>query len=187
MQIQYLNNTLIDEVRIWNVTDVLNDFGNYSTPAGSTGVYTQGLLYKTITTDEENHQVIEFKNKAGQVILKKVQVNTVTDNGTGSGHENWICTYYIYDDYGLLRAVIQPKGVDYLRQHSWDLTADQDIVLKEQCFRYEYDYRDRMIMKKVPGAGVVNMVYDNRDWVVMTQDAIMAQSSKKAMVVYAVR
>lgn len=177
-KVQYLVNTLADEVRIWNVADISNGFGNYSTPSGSTGVYAAGLLFKTITTDEEDHQVIEFKTKAGQVILKKVQVNTVTDNGSGSAHQDWLCTYYIYDDYNLLRAVIQPRGVEYLRTHNWDLTLDNGIILKEQCFRYEYDHRDRMILKKVPGAGAVNMVYDNRDRLVMTQDANMVNPSK---------
>lgn len=174
VKVQYLMNTINDVVRIWKVNDVVNSFGNYTTSAE----YDPGVLYKTITTDEENHQVIEFKDKSGLVILKKVQVNTVTDNGAGSNHENWLCTYYIYDDYNLLRAVIQPNGVEYLRQNGWDLTSNSGVLLNEQCFRYEYDHRDRMIIKKVPGAGVVNMVYDNRDRLVMSQDAIMADPSK---------
>lgn len=85
------------------------------------------------------------------MILKKVQVNTVIDNGAGSNHANWLCTYYIYDDYNVLRAVIQPEGVKYLQQNGWDLASNNGVLLKEQCFRYEYDHRDRMIMKKVPG------------------------------------
>lgn len=174
VKVQYLMNTINDVVRIWNVNDVANGFGTYTTSAE----YIPGELYKTITIDEQDHQVIEFKDKSGLVILKKVQVNTVTDNGSGANHENWLCTYYIYDDYKLLRAVIQPKGVEYLRQNGWDLTVDSNVLLNEQCFRYEYDYRDRMIMKKVPGAGAVNMVYDNRDRLVMTQDAVMADALK---------
>ena len=175
VKVQYLMNTINDVVRIWNVNDVVNGFGSYTASAE----YKPGELYKTITIDEQDHQVIEFKDKSGLVILKKVQVNTVTDNGSGSNHENWLCTYYIYDDYKLLRAVIQPKGVEYLRQNGWDLAVNSNVLLNEQCFRYEYDYRDRMIMKKVPGAGAVNMVYDNRDRLVMTQDAVMADVLKK--------
>jgi RHS repeat-associated protein len=168
-QVQYLMNTINDKVRIWNVADVANDFGGYS----STDEYIPGTLFKTITTDERNNQVIEFKNKEGQVILKKVQVSaSIFDNGSGSDHENWICTYYIYDDYNQLRAVIQPEGVDKLRQNGWNIT---DLIVKEQFFRYEYDQRNRMIMKKVPGADPVQMVYDARDRLVMTQDANMRQ------------
>lgn len=146
---------------------------------GTAGIYTAGLLFKTITVDEQGNQVIEFKTREGLVILKKVQqITTTFDNGSGSGHENWLCTYYIYDDYNQLRAVIQPEGVELLRQNNWDLTALNGDILKEQCFRYEYDHRNRMIMKKIPGAGTVQIVYDTRDRLVMTQDANMANPSK---------
>jgi RHS repeat-associated protein len=170
-QIKYLINTDVDEVRIWNVTEQAGTFASYSTPAGSTGIYTAGTLTKTITIDERGKQVIEFKDRQGLTILKKVQVDGPADDGSGSAHDNWLCTYYIYDDYNLLRAVIQPLGVKLLKQNSWVIN---DGILNEQCFRYEYDPRDRIIMKKVPGAGAVQMVYNNRDLVVLTQDANMA-------------
>ena len=180
VQVKYLINTLTDEVRIWNVADVANSFGAYSTTSGSAGIYGAGILFKTITIDERGNQVVEFKTKEGLVILKKVQVNATTfDNGSGSGHANWLCTYYLYDDYNQLRAVIQPKGVDLLNQNGWNLTTPLGgDILNEQCFRYEYDQRDRMIMKKVPGAGAAQMVYDARDRLIMTQDANMANPSK---------
>lgn len=78
----------------------------------------------------------------------------------GKGHTGWLCTYYIYDDLNQLRCVIQPHGVELISSN-WILT--DATILAEQCFRYEYDERQRMIMKKVPGSGEVNMVYDARD------------------------
>ena len=45
------------------------------------------------------------------------------------------------------------------------------IVLDDWAFQYRYDGRRRMTHKKVPGAGWVFMVYDQRDRLVMTQDA----------------
>jgi hypothetical protein len=39
------------------------------------------------------------------------------------------------------------------------------------AFQYRYDEFRRLSQKKVPGAGWVYMVYDNRDRLVMTQDA----------------
>jgi RHS repeat-associated protein len=166
---KYYVNTITDSVRIWNVTDVANDFGTYATPS-TNGIYAPGLLYKNITVDEMGKQVIEFKDKQGQVMLKKVQLTGAADNnGTGQGHTGWLCTYYIYDDLNQLRAVIQPSAVQAL-VGSWTLTTSQ---LDELCFRYEYDARGRMIMKKVPGAGVVHLVYDSRDRLVMSQDANM--------------
>ncbi|MBO9596030.1 MAG: hypothetical protein J7599_24215 [Niabella sp.] len=134
----------------------------------SSRFYPAGELYKNVTVDEQGKQVIEFKDKEDKVILKKVQLlNTVADDGNGKGHYGWICTYYIYDDLGNLRCVIQPEGVKTLMTNNWQLTAD---LLAEQCFRYEYDGRRRMIVKQVPGAAEVVMVYDVRDRLVMTQD-----------------
>jgi RHS repeat-associated protein len=164
---KYFNNTAIDDVKRWDVTDVAGSFGNYTcNPAG----YGAGVLFKTISVDEAGRQVIEFKDKDGQVILKKVQFTAAADDGSGSGHGGWYCTYYIYDKSGLLRAVVQPKGVEELAKpaNNWSFTA---LILSELCFRYGYDGSNRMIMKQVPGAGDVWMVYDARDRLRLTQDA----------------
>lgn len=166
IQVAYSFNTIIDAVRIWKVTNssIVGAFGTYASPAA----YAAGELYKTITTDENNKQIIEFKDKEGKVVLKKVQLTATADGGTGRDYTGWLCTYYIYDDLNQLRCVVQPHGVE-LMASNWVLT--NDTLLAEQCFRYEYDERGRMIVKKVPGAGDVNMVYDVRDRMVMTQDA----------------
>jgi RHS repeat-associated protein len=182
-KIKNLVNTAADEVRIWNVSNVINNFGIYNTLAGNAGVYSAGQLYKSITVDEHGTQVIEFNDKEGQVILKKVQLTAAADNGTGSSHTGWLCTYYIYDEFNLLRAVIQPRGVELLIKNGWDITSLNGDILKEQCFRYEYDSRKRMIMKKVPGTGTVQMVYDARDRLVMAQDANLRLPAKKQWLV----
>jgi len=168
-QIKYYSNTATDGVRIWTVTNSgsVGFFGTYS----STGTYNAGELYKNISVDEHGKQVVEFKDKDGMVILKKVQLTASSDPGTGSGHTGWLSTYYIYDDLNNLRCVIQPQGVKLLSSLSWVLS--DPTILAEQCFRYEYDGRSRMIMKKVPGAGEVYMVYDSKDRLVMTQDAFL--------------
>jgi RHS repeat-associated protein len=179
VQKKYFSNTLIDEVRIWTVTDNSNigQFGTYN----STGTYLPGELSKSITIDEHKKQVVEFKDKDDRVILKKVQLTATSDDGTGSSHAGWLCTYYIYDDFSNIRAVIQPEGVKLLQlpANNWQLSA---TLLAEQCFRYEYDLRLRMIVKQVPGAGSVYMVYDKRDRLVMTQDANMRQGTPKWLI-----
>ncbi len=165
---KYYFNALADSVKIWTVTDVANDFGTYAV----TGAYSAGKLYKNITVDEQGKQVIEFKDKEGQVILKKVQHTATADNGSGSGYTGWLCTYYIYDDLNRLRAVIQPRGVEGIVPAAFNAPAIS-LILGGQCFRYEYDDRNRMIRKKVPDGGEVRMVYDARDRLVLTQDRNM--------------
>jgi RHS repeat-associated protein len=175
VQSKYWINTTTDGVRIWNVTNgTPGTFATYATP----GIYDPGSLYKNVTVDEHNKQVIEFKDKLGRAILKKVQLTAATDNGTGSNHNNWLSTYYIYDDYGQLRCVLQPLAVEQLNTINWPATPVSTTILNELAFQYEYDNLHRLICKKVPGAGEVCMVYDKRDRLVLTQDANLKASGK---------
>jgi hypothetical protein len=111
-----------------------------------------------------------------------VQLTAIADNGTGSSHTGWLCTYYIYDDLDNLRCLIQPHGVELISSLSWALT--DPTILGEQCFRYEYDNRNHVIVKKIPGAGQVNMVYDLLDRPVMTQDANLTAQAKWMVTLY---
>ena len=161
---EYLLNTEDDSVRLWTIADA-----PASIPA-TAATYGAGQLYKTVTSDEHFNKVVEYKDKQGMVILKKVQLAA----SPGTAHTGWLCTYYIYDDYGLLRVVIQPQAVAaMLIAGNWTISS----LMDELCFRYEYDQRNRMIIKKTPGAGEVWMVYDARDRVVMTQDAKLRNGS----------
>lgn len=73
-----------------------------------------------------------------------------------------------------LRFVIQPQGV-VLINSNWNISTG---VASELCFRYEYDQRKRVYIKKIPGAGEDWMVYDSRDRLVMTQDSNLRVQGK---------
>ena len=164
--VQYLNNTQTEQVRVWDI-----GIANGSMPATGS-VYANGKLGKMVTTDEKGMKVIEYKDKKGLTILKKVQLGTTPS----IQHNGWLCTYYVYDDIGRLRFVIPPKATDWLESNSWafESTAwSSSTVGKELCFSYEYDDEGRMIVKRVPGAGEVYMVYDARDRMIMMQDENM--------------
>jgi RHS repeat-associated protein len=177
---KYYINTATDAVRLWTVTNgIIPAFGTYATAT----TYAAGELYKNITVDEKNKQVIEFRDKQGKVILKKVQLSAADDAGTGSPHSGWLCTYYIYDDLNNLRCVIQPRGVEILDAALW-AAATLAVILPEQCFQYEYDALNRMIMKKVPGADPVYMVYDAGSKLVMSQDANLRTANKWMVILY---
>ncbi|RZM07141.1 MAG: hypothetical protein EOO88_52265, partial [Pedobacter sp.] len=131
-----------------------------------------GFNKTTPTTNENGSQKIEFVDKRGNVVLKKVQLGATVDDGSGAGHSGWLCTYYLYCDYGHLHCVIQPNGVDILSTNGstagpW---MPSTAILNELCFRYEYDDKDRVIMKKNPGAITQGLVYDKRGRLVMKQD-----------------
>jgi RHS repeat-associated protein len=175
VQQKYLLNTIDDAVRIWTIaynpltynnSDVLTNIPVSSAP------YLAGQLYKSVTIDETANAVVEYTDKNGLVILKKVQIGSIANDY--SGYTGFLCTYYIYDDFGQIRFVITPKAVDAI-QSNWILTDD---VIDELCFRYEYDARKRMIAKKIPGSGWVYMVYDKRDRLVYSQDANMRANNQ---------
>jgi RHS repeat-associated protein len=185
VQVKYALNTPIDDIKIWTVTDnpTIGQFGTYAIASPVT-IYPAGTLYKNISIDEHKKQVIEFKDKDGKIIVKKVQLTAAADDGSGSAYPGWLCTYYVYDDFNLLRAVFQPKAVEQLVLSSWSAAAVTTAMLAEQCFRYEYDQRHRIIKKQVPGAAPVCMVYDARDRLVMMQDGNMALAGKWMVTVY---
>lgn len=154
-------NTLADNVQIFTIDPAAG-----SIPIRK-GVYPANSLYKNISIDENGKQMIEFIDSKGLQVLTKMQLN---DN-PAEGHDGWICTYSVYDDFGLLRYQLQPEAVKYLAVNSWSFAGTNgNIVLDEQCFRYEYDSKHRMILKKAPGAEHLLMLYDKRDRVVFMQD-----------------
>jgi RHS repeat-associated protein len=161
VQQQYLVNTALDSVQIWTIAAAQG-----SIPTDS-GTYAMGTLYKNVTQDEAGNQVITYVDMEGRTILKKVQV-AVTP---GIGHSGWLCTYYVYDDLNHLRFVIPPQAVQQLLNNStWNISSLTNLATG-LCFRYEYDQRGRMIIKKIPGAGEIWTVYDSRDRLMLTEDA----------------
>lgn len=172
---RFYNNIATDAVRIWNITTV-----DINTDIPQTTLsYAAGVLSKNVALDEQGNAVVEYVDKDGKMILKKVQVGTIA--GDYSDYAGFLSTYYIYDKLGQLRFVIPPKAVEAARLNNWVLTTD---VINELCFRYQYDDRFRMTAKKVPGADWVYMVYDRKDRVVFIQDGKMRPDNRWMATLY---
>jgi hypothetical protein len=67
--------------------------------------YAANQLYANKITDEHDHEVIEYVDKEGKTILKKVEYKEE------SGTKLYAETYYIYDDFGNLVVVLPPEAV----------------------------------------------------------------------------
>lgn len=174
LQLQYLVNTSDDQVRSWEIDFSADISVNIPVPY-TNNIYSAGQLFKNITTDENGQQIVEFKDKAGQVVLKKVRVST----STTATETDWLCTYYVYDHLNQLRFVIPPKATAILAGSTinWNLTGQTNLI-DALCFRYEYDSRKRMIAEKTPGAAWTYFVYDKRDRMVYTQYGTMRAAGK---------
>jgi len=146
----------IDEVLIFKVTFTPEN-SDLSPTLTQVGFYKPNLLYKTITKDENwtsgnNNTTEEFKNKKGQVVLKRTY-------NKGDKHD----TYYVYDSYGNLTFVIPPK-----------VDAEQTISedhLNGLCYQYKYDHRNRLVEKKLPGKQREFILYDKLDRPIATGPA----------------
>jgi RHS repeat-associated protein len=163
---QYLINTVADSVRVWNMG---------TTIPTSTSIYAAGTLQKNVLIDENGNQNIEYKDIEGRVILKKNQFAVMP----GTAHIGWLCTYNAYDDLGNLRFVIPPLAVEMSMRAGWNVSTIAD----ELCFQYQYDSRYRMTSKKIPGSGPVYLIYDTRDRLVFTQDAVQRLKSPQEWLV----
>ncbi|NOU62317.1 DUF6443 domain-containing protein [Marinifilum caeruleilacunae] len=152
--------------------EVLN-FNVDNITATSNTYYGVNQLYKTVTKDEnwtsgKSHTTEEFKDKQGQVVLKRSWLDESTA----------VNTYYVYDDFGLLRYVLPPKAFE---SGSTTVTSTE---LTQLCYQYEYDHRNRMIKKTLPGAEPVYMLYDSRDRLVMTRDGNLENNGQWMYTLY---
>jgi RHS repeat-associated protein len=133
--------------------------------AASPVTYDPAQLSKLLSKDEQNKEVIEFKDMLGRTVLKKVQ----------AGPSLYADTYYIYDSFDNLMCVLPPEAVSRLATeyyHAGATNATKEAFLKRWTFRYAYDIRNRLVRKQLPGIGQIFMVYDNRDRIVVTQDSV---------------
>jgi RHS repeat-associated protein len=150
---QYLANAA-NEVYYWSITGTLSTTLNVTFTRKN---YLANTLFKTIATDENGKPITDYTDKQGKVVLK-------TDALGGK-------TYYIYDDFDLLRCVIPPLAIERLVTPSDAVFTTNEAEFKELCYYYEYDSRHRMIKKKLPGTvGYYRMHYDNFDRLTSTTD-----------------
>ncbi|WP_306354313.1 DUF6443 domain-containing protein, partial [Flavobacterium sp. '19STA2R22 D10 B1'] len=152
IKFEYLLNDR-DEVRFFDAKTTWNAAaGLYDIQLIDHGNYERNTLIKTITKDENwtggnKNTTEEFKDKLGRVVLKRTY------------HDDPLDTYYVYDLYGNLTYVIPPMADNPTQQ------------LDEFCYQYKYDYRNRVVEKKIPGKQWEFLLYDRLDRVVATGPA----------------
>jgi RHS repeat-associated protein len=123
-----------------------------SLSTANSGFYLPNELYKTITKDEnwvsgKNNTTEEFKNKEGKVVLKRTYSDYQNPVALEVAHD----TYYVYDSFGNLTYVIPP------------LVTSPTTQLNDLCYQYVYDYRNRLVEKKLPAKQWEYIVYDKLD------------------------
>ncbi|MBY0068212.1 DUF6443 domain-containing protein [Empedobacter falsenii] len=136
-----------------------------SNTLSSASNYPNFSLYKTTTTDENGQPIIEFKDKEGRVVLKRIQADGKEFN-----------TYYVYDVYGNLACVLPPRLME-ITQNSSVISSYTSSLLSELAYQYRYDDKNRLIEKKLPGKAWEYMVYDKQNRLVGVQDENMRKEN----------
>ena len=121
--------------------------------------YPANSLTNEISTDPDGVKVETFKDFSGKVIMQRVNGN--------------LCTYYVYDNLGLLRFVLPPKCT----------SADKDLVAA-YGYRYRYDKRGRLITKTLPGCDSIKYWYDSRDRMICMRDPRLRAAGKYRFFIY---
>ncbi len=154
VKIKYLTNDANEIIKWKVVNDQCVKDGN--------GYFSEGSLRLTEITDENGNKTREYSNISGQVIVKAAKLNNT-----------WIKTYYVFDDFGLLRFVIPPQAAFEIEANN----ASFQNLAQIYCYAYKYDKKKRLIEKKLPGAAPVYTVYDKRDLPVAVQDGNMREKN----------
>lgn len=137
--------------------------------------YPDNALRIVETIDEDKRTTRVYYDNRGLMILKKVQV---ADNPQIHIDSDWALTYYVYDIFDRLRFVLPPEFCKTLSSYTGNSTGNQNIALDNWAFQYMYDARGRMVSKNLPGATRVDMVYDDWDRLVLTQDGVQRAANK---------
>ncbi|MFC7526755.1 DUF6443 domain-containing protein [Parapedobacter sp. GCM10030251] len=136
-------------------------------------VYAADQLRVTVTKDEnwmpasgaDNRisTVEEYTDKNDRVVLRRMF------NKAGSVVQV-LSTYYVYDDYGNLTFVLTP-GAEPDRDNIPTGSA-LTTWLATYAYQYQYDGRNRLVEKQLPGKGREYLVYNDNDELVATQDSV---------------
>lgn len=125
--------------------------------------YDSHQLYVTRVENEDGHASFEFKDKIGRVLLTR----QVKLSGT---LKELFDTYYIYDDFNNLIAVLPPELSYTLSSGESSWTSSSSVSLRDYAYLYQYDSCNRCIAKKIPGCEWIFYIYDKADRLIFSQD-----------------
>lgn len=134
-----------------------------------TAVYGAGQLTMTVSKDENwrsgragTNEV--YTDKESHQVLRRVYTLS------GSTLQQ-LSIYYVYDDLGNLSFVLPPGCAP-------DSGLPVQATLDNLGYQYQYDSRNRLVQKKLPGKGWEYKLYNTLDQVVATQDANQRANSQ---------
>ncbi len=124
-------------------------------------------LYSVTATEDENHMtVLEFKDYKGRTVLSRKPLDS-----------RFADTYFVYDQRDNLRYMLSPEASNRICRAEGKYDSNDDVI-RNYCYVYEYDSRNRLIKKRIPGAEWIFTVYNKYDMVEMTQTGLQRNDNK---------
>ncbi|GAA3950345.1 hypothetical protein GO495_23095 [Chitinophaga oryziterrae] len=168
-------NTAADHVRLWRIGNAITDY-----PVSNVE-YDANTLTVTVTTDSDGFNTYQYLDNDGKVVMTARQ-------GPTPLYTDELRTYFVYDDFGNIRYVIPPLATkDWWSKTVWDFgsTDVTKAALKALAFKYYYDAKGRIInMEKAGIDNTYSFVYDNRNRLVLVQDATLKGRNKGEWYLY---
>ena len=152
---EYLLNTASDNAKHYSI-------GSNGNPVDN-GDYAFYTLQVVKATDEDGKVGYTFTDKLGKVVLERRM------NGAEP-----LDTYYVYDDKGNLRFVLQPEYQNSTAANKLELYA----------FRYSYNDWNLCEKKELPGADSILYRYNDRQLLSFSQDGNQRASGKWTYYLY---
>ena len=119
---------------------------------------------------QDGRTTLTFTDRQEHIVLKR----SIADGG------NYHDTYYIYDDFGLLQAVLPPA----LSAQAGNGTLDSDLV-DQYAYLYQYNARNELTGRKLPGAGWENFGYDtDTNRLIWSQNAVQRANQEYTVYLY---
>ena len=162
------NSTDVSTLKCLNLK--VEEYSDTSFTVKKAGFYPASSLLVTKSMDEDGNTAYSFTDFSGKTLLER---RVLSSDETAD-------TYYVYDDFDDLRAVIPPmlsKEVSTSTSTHW--TSDSE-PFGRWAFLYVYDSRHRCVAKKMPGAGWNLTLYDKAGNAILTQDARQREQNEWA-------
>lgn len=123
--------------------------------------YSPYELHVTRVTSEDGNVTLTFTNARGQTVLSRQLID-----GTFAD------TYYVYDIYGNLTAVIPPEAATRI-SGAMSFISGQSEILDDYCYLYTFDKLGQMTSKKLPGCDKILYRYDKTGRQYLSQDGVL--------------
>ena len=131
----------------------------YDSDVAYIGTYPTYELSKMTSIDERGNKVFEYKDKAGNVIQRDVQVDAT----------NYLSTYYVFDEASRLRYILPPKAYNALGTMT-NISFETWAEFNENVYAFHYDGKSKIIESHKPGIGWSRTIYNKLNSAVMSQD-----------------